>query len=110
LKGPYVAICKQCGGRVEWKKQNDRWICENQDGSDHWDLCSARRWQQVKATGVRFDHELESGYAGSIHGTKFERKSSGWRRGENFKLSGLCQNCVPPWEDCPNGCPDAFAA
>lgn len=29
-------------------------------------------------------------------------------RGENYKPTGLCKQCVPPWEVCPIGCPDAF--
>ena len=28
--------------------------------------------------------------------------------GKDFKLSGKCKNCVPPWEICPSGCPDAI--
>lgn len=103
--------CKQCGADVVWTKESGRWHCHNPDGSDHWDLCSKRRWRQVKATGERFETERESGYANSIHGTKLDRLSAKPIRGAGFKLSGECKDCVAPWEVCaalPNGCPDAI--
>jgi hypothetical protein len=102
-----MARCAKCGAEIRWERKNARWFCFNADGSDHWDACSKRRWRQVKATGERFEREDESGYANSVHGTKFDMKSSGFRRGADYRPSGLCKNCVPPWETCPE-CPDAL--
>jgi len=36
---------------------------------------------------------------------EYKETSTGWIAGENYKPSGLCKNCVPPWEDCLE-CPD----
>lgn len=82
-----------------------RWACHNPDGSDHWDLCSKTRWEQVKATGQRFDDKRQSGYAYSVHGTKLDRISADTIKGKKYKISGLCKDCVPPWEVCAE-CPD----
>lgn len=104
-----MTACKQCGGEVRWVQIDGRWHCHNQDGSDHWDECSKRRWQQVVATGERFVTKRASGYANSVHGTKYDRISAGVVRGKRYKPSGQCKQCVPPWETC-NGCPDQIAA
>jgi hypothetical protein len=107
-----TTACKQCGADVIWKKvTNDKgrqqWQCFNADGvTVHWDSCSKRRWQQVKATGERFESTMESGYANSVHGTKFDRLNAPIARGK-IKRSGKCRDCVPPWELCP-GCPDSI--
>jgi hypothetical protein len=104
--------CKQCGDEVIWKRVmlasgRGQWQCFNNDGvTVHWDSCSKRRWQQTKATGERFESASESGYANSVHGTKFDRLASPVIRGQ-VKLSGQCRDCVPPWEVC-SACPDAF--
>jgi hypothetical protein len=104
-----MRACRQCGAEIRWQKQNGRWFCLNQDGTDHWDACSKKRWQQVKATGTRFEKKDGTGYANSIHGTKFDMKTSGFKRGRDFKVSGLCKSCVPAWEVC-GGCPDTLGA
>jgi hypothetical protein len=104
-----MTICKTCGGNVTWVMSDGRWSCFNHGTVvDHWDTCSKRKWEQVKATGIRFDEKMASGYTASVHGTKYERKSSGVIRGKNYKPTGFCLGCVPPWEACPIGCPDAL--
>ena len=101
--------CKQCGGQIVWTQTEGRWYGRNPDGSDHWDACSKRRWEQVKATGERFEAAEASGYARSVHGTKYDRINAKPIRGENYQPTGLCRQCVPPWEICA-GCPDQWAA
>ena len=108
-----MTSCKACGASVIWRRvQNDKgvlqWQCFNADGKTvHWDACSKRRWQQVKATGIRFEEKMESGYAHSIHGTKFDRQTAKMIKGK--RRSGECRDCVPPWETCSK-CPDAIEA
>ena len=118
-----MSICKQCGATVIWKKLPNQqglfvWHCFNLDGTTiHWDSCSKRRWQQVKATGERFEEErriehpvaLVSGYDGSVHGTKLDRIAVKSVRGKHYHPTGQCRDCVPAWEPCL-GCPDAFEA
>lgn len=91
-----MSTCKKCGTQVKWIKK-DRWYCENEDGSDHWDLCSKIRWQQTKETGTRFVEKNESGYANSIHGTKLDHSCSGWIKGKKYKPP-LIETDLPPWD------------
>jgi hypothetical protein len=100
--------CKQCGGVVRWEKKSGRWFCFNADGSDHWDECAKRRWEKISTEGQHFEHGTEKGYEHDELGTKYYQKSSGWKRGAQYKPTGLCRQCVPPWETCA-GCPDQFA-
>lgn len=102
--------CKECGGLIAWIKIEGRWHCHNANGSDHWDTCSKRKWQQVKDTGVKFEDQrtrdgIVSGFADSIHGTKLSRHSRP-HKGPS-KLSGDCKACVPPWQVC-QACPDGI--
>lgn len=107
--------CTECGGEVEWLKIKGRWHCHNLDGSDHWDLCSKRKWQQVKETGERFEnekpdrHTIVSGYRKSIHGTKLSRDARRPVKGSQYLISGKCKQCMPPWEICGT-CPDRLEA
>lgn len=103
---PSASLCKQCGGEIRWTRENDRWQCYNA-GTDeiHWDTCSRRRWQQTKATGVRFENESQTGYTRSVHGTKLESTTGKWITGSDYREDTSCRNCVPPWEVCP-GCPN----
>ena len=103
-----MTLCKQCGASVSWVMIEARWHCHNADGTDHWDLCSKLRWEQTKATGVRFDRLREAGYANSVHGTKFERLNAKIRRGSRYKSDRSCGHCVPAWDVCPNHCPIAL--
>lgn len=110
-----MSICKSCGGNIKWTKLEGRWRCFNAGTEvDHWDACSKRRWAQVKATGERFENQVpksdkqtRSGYAKSIHGTKFDRIAAKSIKGIHYKPSGQCRQCVPPWSVCQT-CPDAF--
>lgn len=104
-----MSVCKQCGSSVIWLKIEGRWYCHNEsDGAEHWDTCSKVRWEQTKATGIRFDRKAAAGYANSVHGTKFERLSAKVKRGERFKNHPSCRECVPAWEICPNQCPNSI--
>ena len=99
-----TTICKKCGGPVFWMKVQGKQNCYNLDGKIHWDTCSARRWHQTKETGERFQDKRGSGYANSIHGTKFDSLPGTFITGEHYKVFDGCKNCVPPWEPC-KGCP-----
>lgn len=96
--------CRKCGAQVCWRHENGRWFCENADGSDHWDTCSKRRWQAVVRDGVHFERGGDKGYLHEDK-AKFYSKSSGFVRGARYQMSGLCRECVPPWESCL-ACPD----
>lgn len=106
-----MKACKTCGGLVLWVKIQGRWHCHNKDGSDHWDLCSKRKWQQVKETGERFENvkpdrdTIISGYRNSIHGTKLSRDARRAVKGDQYQRSPECKDCAPPWEVC-NPCPN----
>ena len=105
-----MIVCKSCGAEVVWKKESVRWQCYQPDGRTvHWDACSARRWDQVKMTGERFETAERSGYRNSVHGTKLDRisvQAKGTRPlGVIYRGDPPCRRCVPAWEVCPNGCP-----
>lgn len=108
--------CKSCGAPVSWKKIEGRWFCLNADGEDHWDLCSKRKWAQVKATGTRFENvvvqggkKIISGYADSIHGTKLDHIECLEMAGASYRPDG-CDCGLPPWEICRENCPHAIRA
>lgn len=92
-----MSNCKKCGEPVRWTQAGARRYCRNPDGSYHWDKCFETRWQQVKATGERFDLESESGYAKSIHGTKLDWMHMGRTIGAAYVATDC--DCIP-WEDC----------
>lgn len=102
-----MSICQQCGGDVVWTKIDGRWRCFNAGTqTDHWDTCSRRRWQQTVATGERFVSAMNSGYARSVHGTKFDRISSGVMRGRDYHPIEHTPTCeAAPWEPCECGGP-----
>lgn len=103
-----MRACRQCGAQVLWVKKSGRWQCKNPDGSDHWDECSRRRWRKVSTEGAHFETAAGKGYDHAELGRKFYQKTSGFRRGKQYNPSGLCKQCVPPWETCAS-CPDQFA-
>lgn len=116
-----MSVCIACGVEVVWKRVpgSGRKQCFELDGvTVHWDGCSKRRWEQTKATGVRFEGKRDlvgnkvDGYADSVHGTKFSHILAkhvtrpvkpivpcGRDRGE-------CPQ--PPWETCQQACPNAI--
>jgi hypothetical protein len=101
-----MSLCRECGTDVEWRKEQGCWQCFNvSDGKTHWDLCSKKKWQQVVATGERFDTPMQSGYLDSIRGTRLSREACLPVKGDRFKSSKECKQCVPPWEDCGT-CPN----
>lgn len=99
---PQSSACQQCGATVRWVKEQGKWRCLNiADAHDHWDACSKRRWQQVKATGERFETSDASGYANSVHGTKFDMQRVGPIRGAQYVPVQHRRECAAlPWEDC----------
>lgn len=98
-----MSICKSCGSDVIWRRIDGRWYCYNEDGSEHWDRCSAIRWEQTKATGVFFSKNGDSGYRNSVHGTKMSRQSSGFIRGKDYR-EDCCDCGLPAWEICSQNC------
>ena len=103
LKGKKMTVCKTCNSKVIWVKEGKRLFCRNPDGSDHWDLCSKLKWDQVKATGTRFESKRKSGYKDSIHGTKFDMLAAHVAVGKDYKPDG-CTCGLPPWELCKPDC------
>ena len=110
-----MMACKSCGGDVVWKRDGKRWQCFNLDGSVHWDMCSQRRFERIKATGTPFedvrDESAVEGYRYQ-HETKGEREQLTRIAARKVRASttlsariAACRQCVPAWELCPNKCP-----
>ena len=105
--------CKECGESIVWRRDGKNLQCFNaDDGSVHWDRCSKNRWRQTVKTGERFDgvkiaNGIASGYANSVHGTKFLHIKADFVTKSKKKIVD-CAQCVPPWEVCPNKCPNAI--
>ena len=97
--------CKQCGLPIRWVKAAGKWSCHNPDGEDHWDACSKARFDRISATGTAFYDELHDGYITPLkkNGIQFTRITA--KDATGLKEVPTCDNCVPPWETCPNGCP-----
>ena|SRR3990167_7749030 len=111
-----MSECKRCGHEVRWVKEGKELRCLNPDGADHWDLCSALRWKRIVAAGGRFVQEFAdgpveriSGYESQEFGRNLDQIDMRVIVGPDYRVSGLCKHCVPPWEVCPNGCPDAIS-
>jgi hypothetical protein len=105
-----MIACKQCGAPVAWKQIDGRWHCHNQDGSDHWDRCSQLRFERIKREGEYF--ALKNGDKGywthlKNSGVQFVQQTSGLVRSSAGPIVE-CRQCVPPWEVCPNQCPNAI--
>jgi len=103
--------CKQCGLNVTWRKVDGKKQCfDASTDTVHWDRCSAERFAKIKATGKRFETETEAGYFTALKkcGVQYTKLMAPEIVGEDYRVSGRCKNCVPPWEVCPNGCPDAL--
>ena len=82
-----------------------KWQCLNPDATIHWDQCSANRWEQVKATGTKFEDKDHlgreiAGYKDSIHGTKLERISAKVIKGKKFKAAPARDLGLLPWTGC----------
>jgi hypothetical protein len=111
-----MSQCAECGAEVDWVQIKGRWYCHNAGTQiDHWDACSKRKWQQVTKTGARFEGKVmrssdysavgvADGFAHSIHGTKLSRHAIPSKKGDKFRTSEICKNCIPPWEACGD-CP-----
>ena len=108
-----TSTCQRCGAAVTWRREGGKLRCLNAGSSEsHWDSCSNRRWSQTKATGQRFERKkvaggIASGYADSVHGTKFDHIQA-THRTRPARPIVECPGCVPPWEVCPRGCPNAI--
>lgn len=97
-------------------------MCYDADGvTIHWDSCSKNRWQQVKATGERFQGKQEresgergkllvTGFRNSVHGTKLDMIKAPVIKGANSTRTpcgrdrGECTH--PQWEACAQACPN----
>ena len=100
--------CKQCGLPVNWTKVDGKWKCHNPDGEDHWDLCSKTRFERIKREGEHFKTEFEEGYLTDLKpsGVQYVRLTA--KKATGKRKIKVCDNCVPLWEVCPNGCPIEF--
>lgn len=103
--------CKQCGAAVEWKRdESGKWMCHNAGTTtDHWDLCSKRRFDRIKETGEYFATEKSRGYFTDLKasGVQYVMQKSDMVPAKVHKR-GHCNDCVPPWEICPKPCPIAI--
>lgn len=102
-----MANCYKCGRAIKFERKAGKNWPVNLDGSDHFDVCREASFEAVKRDGVFFQTPKGEGYR--LDGREvFTMKHGHVITGPNYKISGECKNCVPPWEDCPHGCPDAF--
>lgn len=100
-----MSTCKKCGGRVIWIGKKGRLTCENLDGTDHWDLCSKRIFEDVKKHGNRFtEHhgvEIVHGYRSRKYGEKAYSREGTFTIGKDYKPVIHQDGChVSPWDDC----------
>ena len=106
-----MSTCKQCGLSVTWKEVDGKWLCWNAGTeTDHWDSCSQARFERIKREGQFFSDELAEGYYTDLKrsGVQYTRLTAKAKPGRP-KVINTCDNCVPPWETCPNGCSIEFA-
>lgn len=102
------AECKECGSEIVWVRDGRKWRAVNPGTDrDHWDSCSAKKWQRVVETGEAFtDRKVTvngqrltvSGYD-TPTGPKYSMMSAKAIRGENY-VEVQCDCGVPPWEVC----------
>ena len=95
------ATCGQgCGLPVKWVRDGKRWVCQNQDGSDHCDLCSKTRTRKVIAHGRPFKDQRGEGfiYRGKRKYMHQHDPDVHVAVGERYKTSCGCD--IPPWEEC----------
>jgi hypothetical protein len=113
-----MAICKDCGGNISWKQlPNSAWCPTELDGSNHFDLCSARKSRAIindteNVYVERYDAQgrLEGGYVSKWEGVskngKFGKpprfklltlKASKSIRGKDYVESP--QSSDPPWHN-----------
>lgn len=107
-----MSLCKQCGLEVRWLKIKGRWHCWNAGTeTDHFDLCSKAKFERIKRTGVRFEGKRQDGYLTVFKpsGVQLTRDAAKPVRGSLYAPTGLCRDCVPPWEICED-CPDRLLA
>ncbi len=111
-----MSTCSACGADVTWVRVGKRKQCHNPDGSDHWDLCSKLRFEQVKRTGVHFHGTAHTAEGDKLH-------TEGYRSpfktqlvsihlekpitGKGYRPDG-CDCGLPPWELCRSDCPHAI--
>lgn len=106
-----MSICKACGGVIAWKRDaSGKWRGLNGDGvTDHWDSCSKRKFERIKASGDYFEIEQDKGYFTNLKnsGVQYIEQHSEIFRGNKFK--NVDCDCVP-WETCPKKCRARLAA
>jgi hypothetical protein len=98
-----MAYCKKCGLKVKWIRDNDRWVCQNPDNSDHWDLCSKTVFEDVKKNGIQFKREVKKethhGYKSDKYGEKLFMIEGRIIIGKGYKPSIHDKTCLP-WNEC----------
>ena len=104
-----MSACKQCGLPVQWTRIDGRWHCHNPDGEDHFDLCSKAKFERIKRTGQYFETKSRDGYVTVFKSSGVQLVRDAFRPvcGDRYEPTGLCRDCVPPWEICAK-CPDGL--
>ena len=104
-----TALCRDCGSPIAFKKPpNGRSRPVEPDGSDHFDKCSARKWERLQRNGQRFESSDDVGVT-----------ESGYRLGDTSKRDYIRGKLIvgaqyrerhhrdtctaAPWEEC--ACP-----
>ena len=101
-----MSTCKKCGAEVVWVRKHGRLTtCQNPDGSDHWDLCSKRIFDDVKKQGKHFiEHnglEIVHGYRSKKYGEKAYLREGTFTIGKGYKPVMHKEDCnVLPWDEC----------
>jgi len=112
-----MSICKSCQGEVKWVK-TDRWHCYNADGSDHWDLCSARKLAHFQLHGKEVKNKhgrklvVKAGMGLITNGggektVQWLQRAAQVITGKDYKPDG-CDCGLPPWELCKPDCVHAI--
>ena len=105
-------ICIKCSLPLGFiKLPNGKWRPCNPDGSDHWDLCRDVRYALAMTGQIRTSESLTKAYRrvvtywdGGIKPFVVEDAMIPLKR----RPLPACDNCVPPWEACPNNCASAL--
>jgi hypothetical protein len=110
------SACRQCGDPIQWTKVDGNWRCFNAGTeTDHWDLCSKRRAENITRTGQAFSEkrgrDVVTGFRTNLKnsGEMLTRIDGKPIKGKSYVRDDNCKQCVPPWEKCPNGCGAEFS-
>lgn len=95
--------CGKCGLPVQWVQIDGRWFCHNAGtDTDHWDVCSQRRYAAIVKTGEFFETAQDAGYLTELKpsGVQYTMHASKVIVGKNYKSVPPCPNGCTPWEEC----------